>query len=98
MLWISMLTILFINYKYFKSFSFLVMASLTIAYFFVYVITPNDLKWHLATSFDRLVHQVFPVLMYSVFMSFGDRFVELANKNSSSSKLFMFLKKINDKF
>ncbi|MCD6064395.1 MAG: hypothetical protein K0R82_2306, partial [Flavipsychrobacter sp.] len=34
------------------------------AYMMVYVITTNDLEWHLSTSQSRLMHQLMPALMY----------------------------------
>jgi hypothetical protein len=33
-------------------------------YFAVYVITPNDLSWHLATSLDRLFVQIWPLSVF----------------------------------
>jgi len=38
------------------------------AYLFVYVITPNDLEWHLNTSLDRLLYQLYPTIL---FLSIG---------------------------
>lgn len=35
-------------------------------YIFVYIITPLDLKWHLATSVDRLLMQLIPLAMLAV--------------------------------
>jgi len=69
----SMLVVLVINYRYYSSFTFVVIFGLLVAYFFTYVLTPNDLTWHLTTSFYRLVHQVFPVLFYSMFFSVSEK-------------------------
>lgn len=69
----SMIAILVINYKYYFSFSFVVIFGLLTAYFFAYITTPNDLTWHLSTSLYRLVHQVFPVLLYSIFFSASEK-------------------------
>jgi len=33
-------------------------------YVMVYIVTPNDLEWHLSTSADRLVQQLLPATMY----------------------------------
>lgn len=33
-------------------------------YLAVYLITPFDLKWHLSTSLDRLIHQLYPAAVY----------------------------------
>ena len=69
----SMIAILVINYKFYSSFTFVVIFGLLTAYFFAYVTTPNDLIWHLTTSLYRLVHQVFPVLLYSIFFSASEK-------------------------
>jgi hypothetical protein len=37
--------------------------------FFVYVVTPHDLPWHLKTSADRLLLQLLPSAMFVVFVS-----------------------------
>ncbi len=34
------------------------------AYFFIYVLSPMDLNWHLVTSADRLMLQLMPALLY----------------------------------
>lgn len=36
------------------------------AYFMIYVITPRDLEWQLATSQDRLMHQLMPAMVYVI--------------------------------
>ncbi len=36
------------------------------AYFMVYVITVEDLKWHLFTSQNRLMHQLMPAMLYVI--------------------------------
>ena len=59
-----------------------VIFTLFIAYFFIYVITPCDLKWHLETSFDRLLHQIMPALIYSIFYFSGKRIDSIFKKNS----------------
>lgn len=64
---------LLINYKYYFSFGFLLAIGLFSAYILVYVITPHDIGWHLSTSFHRLVHQVFPLLVYSAFFYMASR-------------------------
>lgn len=38
-------------------------------YFFVLVVTPHDLKWHLLTSLNRLLLQLWPLAIFLVFMS-----------------------------
>ena len=37
-------------------------------YIFVYIITPLDLKWHLATSVDRLLMHLIPLAMLAAAM------------------------------
>lgn len=72
-LYISLIAILLLHYKFFYSFCFLIIFGLLTAYFFVYITTPYDLMWHLSTSLDRLLHQVTPVLLYSIFMAFAKK-------------------------
>jgi hypothetical protein len=38
-------------------------------YFFVYLITPEDLEWHLGTSLVRLMLQLWPILLFGFFMA-----------------------------
>jgi len=40
-------------------------------YFFVYVLTPLDLNWHLMTSLNRLFLQLWPSAVFLVFMAAG---------------------------
>jgi hypothetical protein len=35
-----------------------------LTYLLVYVLSPNDLEWHLFTSLSRLMHQLMPLAMY----------------------------------
>jgi hypothetical protein len=37
-------------------------------YLLVYVVSPNNLEWHLFTSLSRLMHQLMPVTMYTLAM------------------------------
>lgn len=37
-------------------------------YFFIYLFTPKDLIWHLETSLDRLLHQVYPTILMLFFI------------------------------
>lgn len=50
---------------------FLVLAG-AFAYFLVYVVTPKDLTWHLSTSAERLLFQLFPVLLYAMGMDVAE--------------------------
>jgi hypothetical protein len=91
LLYISLIAILFINYKYFYSFCFLIILGLLTAYFFVYVTTPYEIMWHLTTSLDRLIHQVTPVLLYSIFMAFAEKWKSV-NETFSIKKWKVFSK------
>lgn len=59
--------------RYFYSFSSGIIFLTFGCYYIIYVITPNDLHWHLSTSFDRLLHQVFPALLYSILLAYNNR-------------------------
>jgi len=48
--------------------AFLVLALQLAGYFFVYVLTPCDLQWHLATSTDRLLLQLCPLCLLVLFV------------------------------
>jgi hypothetical protein len=37
-------------------------------YYFIYVVTPYDLKWHLASSLSRLLMQIWPSIILLVFV------------------------------
>jgi hypothetical protein len=39
-----------------------------LTYLLVYVVSPNNLEWHLFTSLSRLMHQLMPVTMYTLAM------------------------------
>ena len=41
---------------------------MTVGYFFVYVLTPLDLNYHLLTSLNRLFLQLWPGVLFVVFM------------------------------
>jgi hypothetical protein len=38
-------------------------------YYFVYLMTPFDLRWHLATSMERLLVQVLPLVLLAIGLS-----------------------------
>jgi hypothetical protein len=44
-----------------------VIAVMLVSYYFVYVITPFDIAWHVSTSIDRLLAQLWPSLVLIVF-------------------------------
>jgi len=41
---------------------------MSVGYFFVYILSPMDLAWHLESSFDRLLLQLWPLVVFSFFM------------------------------
>jgi CDP-diglyceride synthetase len=45
-----------------------VLLLMTVGYFFVYVVTPRDLHYHLMTSLNRLFLQLWPGVLFVVFM------------------------------
>lgn len=47
----------------------LILSGTLAAYLCVYIITPYDLTWHLSTSLLRLIHQIYPSIIYgSLFL------------------------------
>lgn len=74
LLYLLLFTLLF-RPRYFLSFQFLIMLGLFCVYLMIYIITPNDLEWHLATSFNRLLHQLMPAVIFSVLSSFSKKYL-----------------------
>lgn len=54
----------------------LMLATCFAGYCMVYVLTPNDLAWHLGTSADRLVHQLLPAAMYIIATDLSARLMK----------------------
>ena len=57
-----------------------------VGYFFVYVLTPHDINWHLRTSMYRLIIHVFPSVLFLFFASIADPetiFAKTANPSNS---------------
>ncbi len=46
----------------------LTLVLMTACYFMVYVATPADLAWHIRTSLDRLLMQLFPLALFTFFL------------------------------
>lgn len=42
----------------------LVLSGTLASYLCVYIVTPHDLTWHLSTSLDRLIQQIYPSVIY----------------------------------
>ena len=51
------------------SFVWSVGLSLCVGYYFAYLMTPYELKWQLATSMERLLVQVFPLVLLAIGLS-----------------------------
>lgn len=41
---------------------------MAVGYFFVYILAPAELAWHLGSSFDRLLLQLWPIVVFTYFM------------------------------
>lgn len=54
--------------KAFLIFAAICLIMMLMGYFFIYVITPRDLDWHLRTSLDRLLLHLWPALLFLFFM------------------------------
>lgn len=39
-----------------------------ISFFLIYLVTPQDIVWHIQTSFNRLLIQIFPLVIVAVFI------------------------------
>jgi len=53
-----------------------------LAYFLIYMITPRDLEWQLATSQDRLMHQLMPAMMYVIVSKLAEIKLLQSNKQA----------------
>ena len=52
----------------FVSAGFITLALMFVGYFFVYVLTPQDLSWQLGTSLERLFLHMWPTFLFLIFM------------------------------
>lgn len=59
----------------------IILCNLLAGYFFVYVISPYDLQWHLATSLKRLLLQVWPSALFTFFLLVSTPEESLQEKN-----------------
>lgn len=64
---IVIFAVLVFDRKFFLSLPFIIISALLGVYFITYLITPYDLNWHLSTSLNRLLQQVYPALIYLLF-------------------------------
>ena len=61
--------LIILNIRTLKGLGYKVLSVMVIVYFMVYIVTPRDLDWHLATSFGRLAHHIGPALFYLLILS-----------------------------
>jgi hypothetical protein len=66
---ILMFFVLIISPPFFKSQIFIVIALVIAGYFMIYITTPFDLHWHLATSANRLLQHFYPAMVFGIFYS-----------------------------
>ncbi|MBE2288535.1 MAG: hypothetical protein IAE95_03200 [Chitinophagaceae bacterium] len=64
---------------------FLLVLVSVFAYFLVYVVTPKDLTWHLSTSAERLLFQLFPVLLYAMGMDVAEVDLPYLNRTKTDA-------------
>lgn len=69
--------------RYFVSLPFLTLAGLFCVYLMIYVITPHDLEWHLASSFDRVLHQLVPATVFTILSAFSKKYAITARELNS---------------
>jgi hypothetical protein len=55
-------------------------------YFGVYVLTPKDLGWHLGTSLDRLLPQLWPLALFPSFLAAASPEEGLAGKSAPPAR------------
>lgn len=62
-----------VNWRGFKHKSWLsgmlILAIMLTGYFFIYVITPSRLSWHLGTSLSRILLQLWPMTIFLVYLN-----------------------------
>lgn len=69
-----LILIFFINKKYYLSFNFRIIFTMFLCYFCIYLITPYNLNWHLTYSCNRLIYQLYPVIIYSFMLLIEQKF------------------------
>ncbi len=61
---IIFLLLWFRRYQFFKSLGFRIIVGLLAGYILIYAMSPAGLEWHLRTSADRLILQIYPVFLF----------------------------------
>lgn len=80
LLYVLLATLIF-QRRYYFSFPFLAIAGLFCSYLAIYIITPNNLEWHLASSFDRLLHQLMPATIFTIIAALGRKYKVTISSN-----------------
>jgi len=69
---ILIVIIFIVNRKFLLSLPIVVITTLLLAYFVIYLITPHDLTWHLYTSCSRIFQHVYPALIFLLLLGLKD--------------------------
>lgn len=60
-----------------------VLIAMVVVYYFIFIITPRDLAWHLETASERLFLQLFPAFVYALLSLIGEEQAAMKyNQNS----------------
>jgi hypothetical protein len=57
-----------------------------VAFFLIYILTPYELNWHLETSLDRLLHQIYPSYLFICFYTLHELITISSNSISIGKK------------
>jgi len=68
---VLILVLLIFNRSFFKSFAFIVFFILISGFTVIYLITPYNLEWHLATSLSRILYQIYPSFLYTSIIAYA---------------------------
>jgi hypothetical protein len=61
-----------------------VIATAMAGYFLVYVVTPYDLHWHVTSSADRLILQLWPSALVAIFLCLSDPVRQIADASTAA--------------
>jgi hypothetical protein len=61
----------------------IVVGLMLLSYYFVYVLTPFDISWHISTSIDRLLVQLWPSLVLTAFLGLPSQVSGLLSSNGN---------------
>jgi hypothetical protein len=81
---ILLIAVVIINRQFFKSPLFVVILLAMAGYFMIYVTSPFDLHWHLATSADRVLQHFYPALVYAILLSLQAWYTKRRGANAVS--------------